>query len=230
MDPVFVYERVFVTADQREHVERVVECPDKGAIPFSRCERCPHFFETSQDERFGGQIVDCAHAPAATASAVPRHVDRGGTPCDVVTSVGEIMTRAFVALEPRVPVDLARRYLVEEQIGCLLVLDEHRSPIGIVTLRDLVEKRTSDTTTAGDIASSPVITAPATMPVARAAAIMSFEGVHHLAVVDADGAASGVLSSLDVLRWLGHRAGMLIPRATARQRASSYATGPRSER
>lgn len=230
VEPVYVHERVFVDADGREHLERVVDCPNEGVVPFAKCEACPRFFEAIRDEAFGGEVVDCARAPLAQASVLSKHLDRGGTPGDVVTTVGDIMTRAYVALDPAVPVDVARRYLVDEQVGCLLLLDAHRFPVGIVTLRDFVEKRTESSVRIADIATAPVLTVPPALPVARAAAIMSFEGIHHLAVVDSTGAATGIISSLDILRWLGHRAGMLIPRATAKQRASSYATGTRDDR
>lgn len=234
VEPIFVHERVFVGADTRERLERLVECPVEGAISFSRCERCPHFFESGHDERYGGEVVDCARAPLGQASAIPRHVERGGAPSAPVATVGDLMSRAYVALDPGVSIEVARRYLVDEQIGCLLVVDANRYPIGIVTLRDFVEKRelvesAAPGLTIADIATSPVTTVPAALPVARASAIMSFEGIHHLVVVDREGAASGVLSSLDVLRWLGQRAGMLVPRTTARQRASSFATGGRSK-
>lgn len=250
IDPAFVHERIFVRADGRETHEKVVDCPAEGVVPFARCERCPRFFDASYDERHGGEVVDCARAPLDQTSAIPKHLERDA-PESAATTVGDLMSRAYVALDAGVPIDVARRYLIDEEIGCLLVLDGQRSPIGIVTLRDfLVTCRCGESTerpaskgddtapqadgpsvprSVGDIASSPVITVPSSLPVARASAMMSFEGVHHLAVVDREGAASGVLSSLDVLRWLGQRAGMLIPRATARQRASSYATAARSK-
>lgn len=230
MEPIFVHERILVDANGQEHVERVVDCPDKGAVPFGTCEQCPRFFEAVRDDSFGGEVVDCARAPLVDASVLPKHLERGAAPRDVATNVGEIMTRAYVALDPAVSIDVARRYLVDEQVGCLLLLDGNRFPVGIVTLRDLVERRTDATKRIFDIATPQVLTVPQELGVARAAAIMAFEGVHHLAVVDSGGAASGILSSLDVLRWLGHRAGMLIPRATAKQRASHFATGTRADR
>lgn len=230
MEPVFVHERIFVDANAEEHLERLVECPDKGVVPYASCEECPHFFEAARDDRYGGEVVDCARAPLVDASVLSKHLDRGGVPGDTVTTVDQLMTRSYVALDPAVPVDVARRYLVDEQVGCVLLLDGNRFPVGIVTLRDFVERRTATTRRIAEIATPRVLAVQGELPVARAAAIMAFEGIHHLAIVDAAGAATGILSSLDVMRWIGHRAGMLIPRATARQRAACFASCTRTDR
>jgi hypothetical protein len=56
------------------------------------------------------------------------------------------------------------------------------------------------------------------MPITRAAAIMAFEGIHHLPVLGWSGSIVGMLSSLDVLRFIGQASGALIPRTTRRSR------------
>jgi CBS domain-containing protein len=226
MDPVYLHERVFVSSDKTERVERIVDCPKGEVVALAKCERCEHFFELNRDERFGGAVVDCARAPLLDASHLSRHLDR--TSDGVVTTVSEIMSHSFVAADPGLSAEVVRQYLVDKQIGCVLVLDAQRFPVGIATLRDFVERGDCAGQTASDIGSSPVVFVPQALPVSRASAIMAYEGIHHLAVVDSGGAASGILSALDVMRWMGHRAGMLIPRMTARQRRRSEAPGART--
>ena len=48
---------------------------------------------------------------------------------------------------------------------------------------------------------------PRPAAVALAAALMAYEGVHRIVVVDRGGYVVGLVSSLDVARWLGTRAG-----------------------
>jgi len=47
-------------------------------------------------------------------------------------------------------------------------------------------------------------------PLSQAAALMAFEGVHRVPVVSSDGEVVGVLSSLDVMRWLAQHDGYLV--------------------
>ena len=52
---------------------------------------------------------------------------------------------------------------------------------------------------------------PETASVARTAAMMAYEGVHHTPVVSADGRVVGIVSSLDLLRWLAKESGFMLP-------------------
>lgn len=51
--------------------------------------------------------------------------------------------------------------------------------------------------------------------VQRAAALMAYEGVHRIVVVREDGTVAGILSSLDILRWIACDAGFVIPDSRA---------------
>jgi CBS domain-containing protein len=59
----------------------------------------------------------------------------------------------------------------------------------------------------GDIMMPLVFTLREDEPLARAAAVMSIERVHHLPVVAADGRVVGMLSSLDFVCWIAAAAG-----------------------
>jgi CBS domain-containing protein len=54
-----------------------------------------------------------------------------------------------------------------------------------------------------------VFSLPSDASVARAAALMTYERVHRLPVVGPDGEVVGIVSAMDVLRWLAHGAGLL---------------------
>jgi predicted transcriptional regulator len=68
----------------------------------------------------------------------------------------------------------------------------------------------------------PVICLQASATVTMAAALMAFEGVRRLPIVDSAQQVIGMLSALDLLRWLGQQDGYSIPGYTQRARASTH--------
>jgi CBS domain-containing protein len=48
-------------------------------------------------------------------------------------------------------------------------------------------------------------------PLTHAAALMAFEGVHRVPVVSEDGRVAGMVTAIDILRWLAQQDGYLVP-------------------
>jgi CBS domain-containing protein len=69
----------------------------------------------------------------------------------------------------------------------------------------------------GDIMSPLVFSIHVDTPVTQAAAMMAYDGVHRVPVLDDDGSVIGLLSAIDVMRWLGREAGYAISNSTDRQ-------------
>lgn len=57
-----------------------------------------------------------------------------------------------------------------------------------------------------------VFTLPESASLSKAAALMAFEGVHRLPILSNDGKVVGILSALDVLRWLAKQQGYVVPK------------------
>src|SRR5262249_40757083 len=72
--------------------------------------------------------------------------------------------------------------------------------------------------TAREVMSPTVITLHESSNIGQAASLMAYEGVHHLPVVSDRGAVVGILSAIDVLRWLGRQSGYIIPPGPTRRR------------
>jgi len=51
---------------------------------------------------------------------------------------------------------------------------------------------------------------PESATLSRAAAVMAYEGVHQIPVVASDGTIVGLISALDVARWLAQHDGYLV--------------------
>jgi CBS domain-containing protein len=59
-----------------------------------------------------------------------------------------------------------------------------------------------------------VFSLPEGATVPQAAALMAYEGVHRAPVVSVDDRVVGIVSSLDVLKWLGRHYGFVVPDRT----------------
>lgn len=66
----------------------------------------------------------------------------------------------------------------------------------------------------GDVMTPTAFTLSEDAPVAEAAALMAFENVHRVPVVAGDGRVVGIVTSLDLLRWMAQREGYLASSAS----------------
>ena len=90
-------------------------------------------------------------------------------------------------------------YVLSLGISGVAILDGGGRPVGIVTFRDLASTK-ADRVHA--CMSSPVDTVPAEQTIEAAAQHLAETNRHRLVVVDEDGRAVGMLSTLDVIRGL----------------------------
>jgi len=117
-------------------------------------------------------------------------------------SIQDVMTRAAITARPDTSIDTLIDLMTEHHIGCIPIVDDHGRPTGIVTKLDLIECRRDARPTAREVMMPHAMTLGPTATIAQAAARMSNEGFHHLLVVDADRKLLGVVSTLDLVRWI----------------------------
>jgi CBS domain-containing protein len=135
--------------------------------------------------------------------------------------VTEIMTRKVTCASRDLSVDAVIELMVREHIGSLPVVDEAGGPVGMLTKQDLVEQLLVGDTTVGDraFATANELMMPLALSlgehatVAHAAALMAAEDVHHVPIVDANGRLIGIVSTMDVVRWLATNDGFARRRA-----------------
>jgi CBS domain-containing protein len=142
--------------------------------------------------------------------------DTAGVPTIADTvQLREIMTRDVVCAREDLGVDALVEIVASHRIGCVPVVDRDGAPIGMITNRDLVD----DLLRTGR-APRPILEARQLMmpivfsldehaTVAHAAAMMAIEDVHHVAVVGETGVLVGIVSSIDIVRWLAANDGLL---------------------
>jgi CBS domain-containing protein len=142
-----------------------------------------------------------------THSVVRRRVPRTRTVADTIP-VTEIMSRDLVCARPDLSIKALTDLLVGHHIGCVPIVDDAGRPVGIVTKLDLVDPR-HPALTAGDVMMPLAITLNQHATIAHAAAVMGLEDFHHVMVVGADHALIGVVSTMDIARWLARNDGFM---------------------
>ena len=135
------------------------------------------------------------------------------------TAVSEIMSRSVVCLAPDTRVESVSRMFLERGISSAPVVDENWHPIGMISKTDLlrgimdaggVQQEAPESasehgeghTRVRDITMPQVLSLHEEAPISVAAALMAYEGVHRLPIVASSGEVVGVISTLDIIRWV----------------------------
>jgi CBS domain-containing protein len=144
----------------------------------------------------------CCEAADATMPAMPTIAD--------LVSVTEIMTRDLTCARKDLPASQLVELMIQRHVGCVPVVDARGQPVGMVTKLDLVEQlidADDDPRTAGDLMMPLAITLGERASVAHAAQMMTLEDIHHVAIVNTDRELIGLVSSMDIVRWLARNDG-----------------------
>ncbi|MBK6513284.1 MAG: CBS domain-containing protein [Polyangiaceae bacterium] len=209
MTRVCVHRRTILDGSGAERVERLVECPSgRHSVPVEACGHCGFGRLELEDEELGPLAIDCERAET---ESTPRQF--AGT-ITIVPAIS-LATRDVMCVSPDTPIDRVRSKLIEAVIECLPVVDPDGKPVGVIGPVDLMSK--PGATIASSAMTCPVATIDEMTPMTRAAAVMAYEGIHHLLIVNDSGALIGVLSSLDVLRHVGQDQGYLMPKQSRRR-------------
>ena len=156
------------------------------------------------------------------------------TPLTTAT-VSTIMSRTVICVQPTVGADLLAQLFLEHGVSGFPVVDEVGRPIGVVSKTDLLryvhehgidlaQIRADEAAvltqlgagyhavpvdggTVQDLMMPIVFALPHDAMIAKAAALMAGEGIHRVPILDDDGVVCGIVSSLDLVRWLADLAG-----------------------
>jgi CBS domain-containing protein len=112
-------------------------------------------------------------------------------------TVSEIMNPHLLCLRQAVSAKDTVDMILEFGVTAVPVIDSDGRPTGVVSLRDLVRVGAAEAPR-----TSPATTIALGASVASVAETMATTGRRHLVVVDADGRAVGMVSTLDVVRAL----------------------------
>lgn len=173
--------------------------------------------------RRGGGSIDAVLEGARAARAAPREraasarEPPGHAPVAEDVSLRSIMAPELICVRQDLEIHRVVGLMIGRRIGCLPVVDQRRRPIGVITKFDLVEQleaamRASSAghplpqdlpaRTADEVMMPIALTLDEHATVAHAAAMMASEEIHHVLVVDGDGALVGVVSAKDIVHWV----------------------------
>jgi CBS domain-containing protein len=125
------------------------------------------------------------------------------------------MTQGAICVSADLSINDVVRVLLDNHISGAPVIDDQGHAIGVISKTDLLreQKRFAETgtiRTVGDIMTPVAFTMKETAPISQAAALMAFEQIHRLPIVSDSGEVIGILSSIDVLRWIAQSEGYLV--------------------
>jgi len=133
------------------------------------------------------------------------------------TPVSQLMTAGVLCVSAGLGLDVLMSLLIEHHIGGAPVVDHSGSPVGMVSKTDLVTAMSEAPVPRVGCAVVRDIMMPLTFatdvdaPISQAAALMAYEGVHRLPVVARTGEVVGILTTLDIVRWMAERDGYHLP-------------------
>jgi CBS domain-containing protein len=121
-------------------------------------------------------------------------------------SLAGLARRAPVSCPVDTPLRAVLEILLREGIGAMILTGSGGAPVGILTLRDMLERAAHpagrwDEPAAASMSAALVALAPQASAYDAALAMMT-RGIHHVALVD-DGRLAGVVSDRDVSRRIG---------------------------
>lgn len=152
-------------------------------------------------------MIERAGEAIAERSGAHRHGDRTGADGAPIT---DIMTRDVVCALPDLSFDALLEVMIRERLGCVPVITEDGRPIGMVTKLDIVEHLAAPlrkpSQLVADVMMPIAISLDDSATVARAAALMAGDGMHHVMIVS-DRRLVGIVSTMDITRWLAHNDG-----------------------
>jgi CBS-domain-containing membrane protein len=139
---------------------------------------------------------------AATSSSVGSSL-RGAL---AETKVASIMTRSVICVTGTWTLRELMVLLVDGDISGVPVVDDNWRATGIVSKSDVVrhvlEHGTIEDATVADCMLPLAMTVTPTTSVARVAGLMAWEGIHRLPVCGPAGDVVGIVSTLDIARWV----------------------------
>lgn len=210
------YRRTLHSKDGIVTQELVVACPQRiDVVPIRECASCELCEGLQLDAGVG---VRCAVEPPEAVVGAP------GAQAPITT----IMTTPVVSVMADASIENVQWLLADRGIGAVPVLDAAGRPIGIVAKTDLLRDRDEPTITAAeheressresdlseretsglracDVMTPVVHALLERMSIAAAAALMARERIHHVLVVNDTSTLVGIVSALDIARWVAAR-------------------------
>jgi predicted transcriptional regulator len=130
-------------------------------------------------------------------------------------SIARLTQPIELTVDREMTVEGLAMFLLHHQVTSAVVVDAAGSVLGFASMTDIVREHViegmSAETRVREIMMPFILSLPRGASIAHAAAIMAARDVHHLLVRAEDGSIVGLVHARDVLRWVAHKRGLVIP-------------------
>lgn len=201
-----VRRRRTLASGERSTRALLVYCPVRRATcALDRCRECDRCEGLSMGEHDLDAVLCRVDDPVRrTHKIMPTAAE--------VTPLGAVMSREVVCLAAGLDCDEAAAILLERGLSGAPVVDDDGRPLGMLARSDLLRALRELPTAPPivDVMMPIAYTLDENDALSRGAALMAAEGVHHLPVIGDFGRVVGLISTLDVTRWLARQSGYAV--------------------
>lgn len=129
------------------------------------------------------------------------------------TPISVIMSRAVICVRPEATRGELMQLFLSKGISGVPVVDDEGRPLGVASKTDVLRGLGAEDASARaqEIMTPVTLAMPEHASIARAAALMAYERVHRVVVIGPRGNVVGLVSTIDVLRWLAREDGYAVP-------------------
>jgi CBS domain-containing protein len=196
--------------------EHEVYCPHRDrSLAIGECEKCDDYGGSGLDGATHKPYVECRRLTiesarslrAARRAFLERSTDGAHSLGDHI-KVTAIMTSDVLCVREDLGLEELRDLLARRHVSGAPVVNAKGEPIGMISTADLL--LAPHRGTVEHVMTHLMFTLPDTATVSQAAALMALKNIHRLPIVSDDGKVVGLVSSLDVLRWLAQVDGYLV--------------------
>jgi CBS domain-containing protein len=196
MQPLVVHRQRIIDGEGGVRVDELVSCPRIGALRCTdACLGCGHGGPQRFDDDLIADVIDCDVRREGASSAEELY----RKPIQAIC-VGEVCTRDIICAHVDAPVAALFRIFDEHEIATIPILEHDGTVVGMVAPADLALALNAKS--AADVMTRDPVQILESTPLTRAAAVMAFEGVLHMPVVGWGGRVVGVLSRIDIVRFI----------------------------
>jgi CBS domain-containing protein len=184
-------------------------------VRVNECVDCEEYIGLSFDREEQTALLHCYEGRGPTPRQSLRRLLAAGQPEGLLRRfreradsipVSRIMSLNVQCVTEDVTLSALASCLLTKGISGVPVIDRDGKPVGVVSKTDLLRHGTSDGQVS-DIMTPVSFTLNEDQSISKASALMAYEGIHRLPVVDAAGRVVGLLSALDILHWLACKTG-----------------------
>jgi CBS domain-containing protein len=219
--------RQTLAADGTTSSYSTVYCPRRACtVRVNECVDCEEYIGLSFDREEQTALLHCYESSQPTPRQSLRSFLAAGEPEGLLrklreradcTPVSRIMSLNVHCVTEDVTVSALASSLLDGGISGAPVVDDQGRPIGVVSKTDLLRQGVTPDDRVKDIMTPMSFTLQEDQTVSKASALLAYEGIHRLPVVDAEGIVVGILSSLDILHWLACKTGNSVPAPRSRR-------------